>query len=247
MAKLTKLDAARQLGIARSTLYKLIDQGHVSPTPDGFIDQAELVRVAAYVDTLKERTRTGTDRQSRQRTDTDTGQRDTHSGHEDGQVRPRTAVSGQTETGVGGQTRTVTDMLVDMLREQLQAAQAREHAAVEREQAAREREALLLQMLQQMQHRYDRLLEAPRPASPAPVRASKRPPSAAAPRQDLETATPAFNPTNHILGKLCPRGHNYQGTGQSLLRLPGRSCLVCDRERARERRQAPREQAETTP
>ena len=48
MARLTKADAARQLGIARSTLYKLIDQGKVSPTPDGMIDQAELgVRGAA--------------------------------------------------------------------------------------------------------------------------------------------------------------------------------------------------------
>ena len=61
MAKLTKADAARQLGIARSTLYKLIDQGKVSPTPDGLIDQAELVRVAAYVDTIKERTRSSAD------------------------------------------------------------------------------------------------------------------------------------------------------------------------------------------
>ena len=57
MAKLTKADAARQLGIVRSTLYKMIDQGKVSPTADGLLDQAELVRVAAYVDTLKERTR----------------------------------------------------------------------------------------------------------------------------------------------------------------------------------------------
>ena len=61
MAQLTKADAARQLGIARSTLYKLIAQGKVSATPDGMIDQAELVRVAAYVDTLKERTRTSVD------------------------------------------------------------------------------------------------------------------------------------------------------------------------------------------
>ena len=35
MAQLTKADAARQLGIARSILYKLLDQGRVSPTPDG--------------------------------------------------------------------------------------------------------------------------------------------------------------------------------------------------------------------
>jgi hypothetical protein len=38
MAQLTKADAARQLGIARSTFYKLIDQGKISPTPDGMID-----------------------------------------------------------------------------------------------------------------------------------------------------------------------------------------------------------------
>ena len=46
MAKLTKADAARHLGIARSTLYKWIAQGTISATPDGMIDQAELVRVA---------------------------------------------------------------------------------------------------------------------------------------------------------------------------------------------------------
>ena len=58
MAKLTTTDAARQLGIARSTLYKLIDQGTVSATPDGMIDQAKLVRIATYADTLRERART---------------------------------------------------------------------------------------------------------------------------------------------------------------------------------------------
>ncbi|MGE0278733.1 MAG: hypothetical protein AB7R40_25320 [Nitrospiraceae bacterium] len=44
-------------------------------------------------------------------------------------------------------------------------------------------------------------------------------------------------PANRTLGKLCPRGHDYQGTGQSLLRLPGRVCLACDKERAKARRQ----------
>jgi len=45
MARLSKADAARQLGISRTTLYKLIDQGALSPTPEGLIDTAELVRV----------------------------------------------------------------------------------------------------------------------------------------------------------------------------------------------------------
>jgi ACT domain-containing protein len=38
-----KADAVHQLGISRTILYKLIDQGKVSTTPDALIDQAELV------------------------------------------------------------------------------------------------------------------------------------------------------------------------------------------------------------
>jgi len=49
MAKLTQADAARQLGISRTTIYKLIDQGTLSATPEGLIDTAELVRVMATV------------------------------------------------------------------------------------------------------------------------------------------------------------------------------------------------------
>ena len=72
MARLTKTDAARQLGIARATLYKLIAQGKVSPTPDGLIDQAELVRVAPYIDTIYERTRSPRDIHERLQTSPDT-------------------------------------------------------------------------------------------------------------------------------------------------------------------------------
>ena len=61
MARHTKAEAARHLGISRTTLYKLIQQGQVSPTPDGLIDDTELVRAAPVVDTLKDRTRTSTD------------------------------------------------------------------------------------------------------------------------------------------------------------------------------------------
>jgi len=35
MPRITKADAARQLGISRTTLYKLIDQGKLSATPAG--------------------------------------------------------------------------------------------------------------------------------------------------------------------------------------------------------------------
>jgi hypothetical protein len=74
--------------------------------------------------------------------------------------------------------------MIAMLKQQLSEAQAREQAAVEREKSAREREALLLQMVQDMQHRYDRLLEAPRLA---PVRDAGRtaPVSHAPPRGEI--------------------------------------------------------------
>jgi hypothetical protein len=65
------------------------------------------------------------------------------------------------------------------------------------------------------------------PASPAPAFMS-------------DTNIPAYDTSKHYLGKLCPRGHDYKGTGQSLLRKINHLCLACDRERAQERRQAKR-------
>ena len=40
------------------------------------------------------------------------------------------------------------------------------------------------------------------------------------------------------LGKLCKRGHDHEGTGKSLRRLPSGSCLQCDLERQEAKRQA---------
>jgi hypothetical protein len=55
-----------------------------------------------------------------------------------------------------------------------------------------------------------------------------------------DSNTPAYDTSKHYLGKLCPRRHDYNGTGQSLLRKTNHLCLACDRERAKERRQAKR-------
>ncbi len=49
-----------------------------------------------------------------------------------------------------------------------------------------------------------------------------------------------FDATKYVLGKLCPRQHDYDGTGHSLLRLSNRHCLACDREKFHERKQAKR-------
>jgi hypothetical protein len=180
MAKLTKADAARQLGIARSTLYKLIDQGKVSPTPDGLIDQAELVRVAAYADTIAGRPRTPAD------IHVTPAQR--HAETPDG--RPQTPNRGRPQTDDRGRPQTSSDTLVDILLGQIQVLRDELQQAHAREEAAREREALLLHMVEQMQQRYDRLLDMPRPLpqaspqdAPGATQARRRPESPPPPQE----------------------------------------------------------------
>jgi hypothetical protein len=64
------------------------------------------------------------------------------------------------------------------------------------------------------------------------------------PRQSQRSELPAwgdippFDTTKFVLGKLCPRGHEYYGTGQTLRRLSRHVCPACDVERTREARQA---------
>ena len=191
MAKLTKADAARQLHISRTTLYKLIDQGKLSATPDGMIDSAELVRVAPLVDSLKERSRTSMHTHAM---DIDT------SAYEHN-TQPVDTVHEHVWTDVHRHEQTSTmQTLVNALREhmetmrhELQTAREERQAALQERQEAREERALLLHMLQQMQHRYDRLLEAPRPAPTvglptAPEVFPPRPPSPTA-AEDVDRGT----------------------------------------------------------
>jgi hypothetical protein len=51
-----------------------------------------------------------------------------------------------------------------------------------------------------------------------------------------ESVSP-FDPTKYVLGKLCPRGHDYHGSGRTLLRISGHRCMQCEAEKKRERRQ----------
>jgi len=64
---------------------------------------------------------------------------------------------------------------------------------------------------------------------------------------DQSDSIPAYDHSKHHLGKLCPRGHDWHGTRQSLLRNANDGCLECDRERARERRQQKRQTEAATP
>ena len=50
----------------------------------------------------------------------------------------------------------------------------------------------------------------------------------------------SYDARRYKLGKLCPRGHEYEGTGQSLLYRRNSVCVTCDREKVAERRAARR-------
>src|SRR5262245_30878718 len=115
MALLTKADAARQLGISRTTLYKLIAHGTLSPTPDGLIDTAELGRVLSTLNVHHERQR------ERPRTPLYTPPLDTATCGDEHRERPVDTYSERQLTSTYAH-------LMDILREQLQAAQEWERA-----------------------------------------------------------------------------------------------------------------------
>ena len=77
----------------------------------------------------------------------------------------------------------------------------------------------------------------PRPRPPARPRSAAR----AALADTADAPAPGYDPTRFALGVLCPRGHKYQQTGQTLRRLPSHVCPACDVEQQRARRQAKRE------
>jgi len=60
------------------------------------------------------------------------------------------------------------------------------------------------------------------PVTPPPLPAGPRPRPG-----DL----PAPDGVTYMLGKLCRKGHDYKGTGQSLLYAKNKGCLECNRER----------------
>jgi hypothetical protein len=175
MAKLTKADAARQLGISRTTLYKLIDQGRVSATPDGLIDTAELVRVMSSLNVHHERPLTPLD----------TTTVDTHLHGDEHRERPGQASSEHEEwTSSERQLTSSYRDLVHILREQLQAAQ-------ERERDYREHIARLTTMLDQAHQQNQRLLDLPRPA---PQEALQEPPGDMPARRRPESPLPPPRP-----------------------------------------------------
>ena len=56
MAKLSKIDAAKAIGVSRQTLYNYLKDGRVSVDPDGLIDTAELLRAGFSLHRLDSQT-----------------------------------------------------------------------------------------------------------------------------------------------------------------------------------------------
>ena len=52
-----------------------------------------------------------------------------------------------------------------------------------------------------------------------------------------------FDHPNFYLGELCPRGHEWNGTGKTLKKKKGNKCAACENERKREKRLEAKRQA----
>jgi len=192
MARLTKTEAARQLGISRTTLYRLIEHGVLSPAPHGRIDDTELVRVAPYVDAIKERIGTSSNSdQERHGAPRVIAHLPPQRPEDEHHVTPSDSVQERHDTSVPERHwaddttryRTHLEGEVDSLRTQVNRLQAQVERLYDelrdarlardraQEEASTER-ARYIQILEEFSRRYDRLLDAPRapaPPHPSPV------------------------------------------------------------------------------
>jgi hypothetical protein len=94
---------------------------------------------------------------------------------------------------------------------------------------------VLQETLQQMiDERVHAALEAQRTARQEPLAPVQEP--LAPTGEPIEALD--FDQTKYVLGKLCPSGHEYHGTGHSLRRRGKGDCYQCALERKREKRRA---------
>ena len=205
MATLTKADAARQFGISRTTLYKLINEGKLSATPEGLIDTAELVRVMSTLNVHAERPRPPLDTTP---LDTYLHGYEHHERSVDMSTERHEQMSSERQL-----TSTYRDLL-DILREQL-------HAAQERERAYQEHIAQLTAMLEQAHQQNQRLLDMPRTVSPVP-HPSPGPPTRTAPPREA----PRGNMRRRIVALL--QDHAEGLTPAEIRRLLGAETSLAD-------------------
>jgi hypothetical protein len=105
---------------------------------------------------------------------------------------------------------------------------------------ALERLALAIERLSQAMQAHDayvpaRSQETPQKTPRGMPQSTPRPTPQAGPQ-----AGSAYDATRYVLGALCPRGHEYAGTGHSLRRRHNGGCAQCNIEQQRDRRAARR-------
>ncbi len=99
----------------------------------------------------------------------------------------------------------------------------------------------LAQITQQLREVSDTVRRFALAPGRVPLTPGRKPQSPSRPRAIPPDAhAPPYDQTKFILGRLCPRGHEYGTTGRTLLRMPGFHCRQCENELARERRKAQR-------
>jgi hypothetical protein len=147
MAKLTISDAARACNVARTTLQRAVKAGRLSLDAEHKVDTAELLRVGYQLDAAVLHAAT---------------QQDTAPLQQD--AAPQRSTTQQPGTAVQDlqlvrQERDALQRERDLLMQQVEMLRSMH-------QTTQQQLTLAQQMLHEMQHRYDRLLEAPRTAPP---------------------------------------------------------------------------------
>jgi hypothetical protein len=138
----------------------------------------------------------------------------------------------------------VRQALVDYLTQQPEEP-ASSHSSHEQPPELREQLVTMAASLQELHAQVDALTarldalaapQQPQAATSSRTTATEQPRAANSP-------LPPYDATRFVLGTLCPRGHDYGGTGQSLRRRHNGGCAQCNIDQQRERRQARRQGA----
>lgn len=141
------------------------------------------------------------------------------------------------------QDTTVSDVIREALEAYLGVAPARRQTPqgaasdataplVEELQALRGDVAGFRERLTQLEERLDAMSDTRSDSlpPPPPQRQTERPTAPPVPQGR------GYDASRFVLGKLCPLGHEYESTGQTLWRVPGYHCRQCENALARERR-----------
>ena len=222
--KLTLSEAARACQVARTTIQRAVKTGRLSLDAEHCVDTAELLRVGYALDAAVLHAAAQ------------------HPIEKTPQNAAEARSTPQHSTAVLHELELVRQER-DMLQQERNRLAQQVDVLLALHQTTQQHLTYAQQMLHEAQQRTDRLLEAPRAPvvprddprpTPRPLPGRTEPPPGVV---DVTTRMPAYHPDRHYLGTLCTRGHDWQGTGQSLRKRSSKGCLACDAAGQRARRQ----------